>query len=178
MASWICLAGQPPTVVPPCSKTSISRIVRVSWILTRLSHSTAIFRVSGAFLKKLRGKSAAEIDALLTKECCVTAKSRTKWGPEHGKGNVGHNNPIEDVLDAAQSRGATDLRKNRVQRDAIGNRVYSSDGSYAKPDASWVEGGVRHNHNRVSYLDDIDRELDAYFKMIEADPKAVNSLDF
>lgn len=33
MASWICLAVHPPTAVPPCSSTSISRIMRASWIL-------------------------------------------------------------------------------------------------------------------------------------------------
>ena len=32
-ASWICLAVQPPTVLPPCSRTSSSRMIRVSWIL-------------------------------------------------------------------------------------------------------------------------------------------------
>src|SRR6266481_3628828 len=33
MASWICLAVHPPAVVPPCSRISMSRIMRVSWIL-------------------------------------------------------------------------------------------------------------------------------------------------
>src|SRR5450756_558840 len=33
MASWIWQVVQPDTTVPPCSSTSIRRIVRVSWIL-------------------------------------------------------------------------------------------------------------------------------------------------
>ena len=32
-AWWICLAVQPPTVLPPCRRTSIRRMIRVSWIL-------------------------------------------------------------------------------------------------------------------------------------------------
>ena len=76
--------------------------------------------------------------------------SRTNWGPEHGTGNVAHNNAIESELDAASARGATSLRKNRVQRDASGGRVYAGNGSYTRPDASYVENGVRVNYNRVS----------------------------
>ncbi|MCB1207689.1 MAG: RHS repeat-associated core domain-containing protein [Verrucomicrobiales bacterium] len=108
-------------------------------------------------------------------------KARTKHGPQHGSGKapstVEHNNAIEDLLDDAQGRGATDLRKNRVQRDVNGNRVRATDGS-TRPDAAWVEDGVRHNHNRVSNLDDLDRELNAFRKMNEADPRAINSLEF
>ena len=33
MAWWICLAVQPPTVLPPWSRTSSERMMRVSWIL-------------------------------------------------------------------------------------------------------------------------------------------------
>ncbi len=42
------------------------------------------------------------------------------------KGNVKHNNAIETELDRAFMDSATDLRKNRVQRDANGNRVYAA----------------------------------------------------
>ncbi len=38
--------------------------------------------------------------------------SRTNWGPEHGKGNVKHNNAIEQELDWAESKGASSIRKN------------------------------------------------------------------
>jgi len=110
-------------------------------------------------------------------EAYATA-SRTRWGPEHGRGNVLHNNAIEDELDAAYARGATDLRKNRVQRDAAGNRVFAPGGSFTKPDAAWIENGVRHNFNRVSSLDDLEREIQAYIIMIGADPNAVSSMVF
>ena len=32
-ASWVSLAVQPPTCGPPCKRTSISLMTRVSWIL-------------------------------------------------------------------------------------------------------------------------------------------------
>ncbi len=123
------------------------------------------------------GLGVAAAGVCKVKPLLRAAKSRTKWGPEHGMGNVAHNNAIEGVLDAAESRGATNLRKSRVQRDAAGNRVRAADGS-TRPDAAWIENGVRHNHNRVSDLDYLDRELDAFRKMIEADPNAINSLEF
>lgn len=107
-------------------------------------------------------------------------ESRTRWGSEHGKGNVKHNNAIEDDLDAAFNNGATDIRKNRVQRDANGNRVYSN-GTYTRPDASYVMDGVRYNTNYVSNpndINEIERELEAFAKMVEADPNAVNRLVF
>ena len=40
--------------------------------------------------------------------------SRTRWGKEHGRGNVKHNNAIETELDKAYIDGASDIRKNRV----------------------------------------------------------------
>lgn len=46
--------------------------------------------------------------------------------------------------------GATDLRKNRVQRDVNGNRVYAADGTYTRPDASYVLNGKRYNTNYIS----------------------------
>ena len=33
VAWWICFAVHPPTVLPPWSKTSSKRMMRVSWIL-------------------------------------------------------------------------------------------------------------------------------------------------
>jgi len=109
--------------------------------------------------------------------------SRTRWGAEHGKGNVKHNNAIETELDTAFMDGATDLRKNRVQRDVNGNRVYAADGTYTRPDASYVLNGKRYNTNYISnyMLDDIDelnRELDAFRRMVEADPDAITRLEF
>jgi len=109
--------------------------------------------------------------------------SRTNWGPEHGKGNVKHNNAIETELDNAAARGATDMSKNMVQRDINGNRVYTSNGGYTKPDASYVIDGVRHNTNYVSNykldnVKELNREIDAFNKMIKADPDAVTRLVF
>ena len=134
-----------------------------------------------ALLAKLgRAKKAAQaIDAVDdVVDAARTPVSRTNWGPEHGKGNVPHNNAIEDLLDEAHARGATDLRKNRVQRDVNGIRVCAPDGKYTRPDGSYIEDGVRHNYNRVSNLDDFEREIEAFKRMIKADPNATNSLEF
>ncbi|RKI77006.1 hypothetical protein D7V90_20000 [bacterium 1xD42-87] len=110
-------------------------------------------------------------------------ESRTTWGAEHGKGNVKHNNAIESELDQAFADGASDIRKNRVQRDANGNRVYSPNGSYTRPDASYVIDGKRYNTNYVSNnsldnIEELNRELEAFQRMIDADPDAVNRLVF
>ena len=105
-------------------------------------------------------------------------ESRTNWGAEHGKGNVEHNNWIEDKLDNAKSRGATDMRKNQAQVDVEGNKVATPDGETTRPDASFVENGVRNNENRVSDLNSINRELRSFDKMVKADPDAINSLEF
>ena len=57
-------------------------------------------------------------------------ESKTTWGAEHGKGIGKHNNAIESELDQVFVDGASDIRKNRVQRDANGNRVYFPNGSF------------------------------------------------
>ena len=129
--------------------------------------------------------SEKEISALRninknTKNNNVQTNSITKWGKEHGKGNIKHNNAIELELDIASNNGATDIRKNRVQRDVNGNRVYSN-GNFMKPDASYIMNGVRYNTNYVSKytLDnqmEINREFEAFKKMYNADPNAVNIL--
>ena len=109
--------------------------------------------------------------------------SRTRWGAEHGKGNVKHNNAIETELDTAFIEGATDLRKNRVQRDVNGNRVYAVGGTYTRPDASYVLNGKRYNTNYISNymlndIDELNRELIAFQRMVEADPNAITRLVF
>ena len=109
------------------------------------------------------------------------SESRTDWGPEHGRGNAKHNNAIEDELNVASQNGATDIRKNRVQVDADGNRVYYSGHRYTRPDASYIIGGTRYNTNYVSnYMLDnpaeISREWEAFINMQNADPNAVNML--
>ena len=107
------------------------------------------------------------------------AQSRTNWGKEHGNGNTKHNNAIEDELDFAHKNGATSLRKNRVQLDADGNRVFYDGKHYVKPDASYVVEGRRYNTNYVSNpysKSELSREIDAYVNMCKADPKAYNRL--
>ena len=109
--------------------------------------------------------------------------SRTNWGAEHGKGNVKHNNAIETELDNAASNGATDIRKNRVQRDSNGNRVYAPDGKYTKPDASYVIDGQRYNTNYVSNygldnIDELNRKIEAFNRMCDADPDSITQLIF
>ena len=49
---------------------------------------------------------------------------------------------------------------------------------FPAPDHPCYLSGVRHNYNRVSNLDELDREIDAFRRMREADPNAVNSLEF
>ena len=110
-------------------------------------------------------------------------ESRTNWGKEHGRGNTKHNNAIEDELDEALEKGATNLAKNKAQTDVYGNRVYSSDGHYVKPDASYTLNGVRYNTNYVSNYKlnntrSLNDELAAFRRMVEADPNAVNRLVF
>lgn len=79
--------------------------------------------------------------------------------------------------------GASDIRKNRVQRDANGNRVYAPDGRYTRPDASYVLNGKRYNINFISNhtldnVEELNRELEAFQRMVDADPNAINRLVF
>ncbi len=104
--------------------------------------------------------------------------SRIKWGKEHGRNNVRHNNAIENELDWAESQGAISIRKNRIQRDVNGDTV-----SRRKPDASYVINGKRYNTNYVSNYElnntrELNRELDAFNSMCEADTDAYTSLVF
>lgn len=107
--------------------------------------------------------------------------SRTRWGNEHGRNNIKHNNAIEEELDRASERGATDIKKNSVQVDVNGNRVYYDGSHYIKPDASYTLDGVRYNTNYISNytfsnLNDISREFNNFIHMVQADPTAVNRL--
>ena len=114
------------------------------------------------------------------KDVQIQEVSRTNWGPEHGRGNIKHNNAIETELDRAYSDGATDIRKNKIQKRADGS---SANGSRIRPDASYVINGVRYNTNYVSNYRlnnnrELNRELKAFKKMYEADTNAVNRLVF
>ena len=108
---------------------------------------------------------------------------RTRWGARHTSKNIKHNNAIEDELDKAFKDGATSIRKNRVQRDINGKRVYSSGGYYTRPDASYILNGKKYNINYISNymldnLNELDRELEVFKRMSEADPNAINRLVF
>lgn len=86
-------------------------------------------------------------------------------------------------MDNAASNGATDIRKNCVQRDSNGNRVYAPDGKYTKPDASYVIDGQRYNTNYVSNygldnIDELNREIEAFNRMCDADPDSITQLIF
>ncbi len=85
-------------------------------------------------------------------------------------------------LHEAYKKGATDIRKNRVQRDVNGKRVYTN-GTFRKPDASYILEGQRYNTNYISNyqldnLDELSRELKAFNDMCDADPDAITSLIF
>ena len=136
-------------------------------------------------LREEQGVSAAEkyLQEQAKSSKSGSETSRTNWGAEHGKGNVKHNNAIETELDNAASNGATDIRKNRVQRDSNGNRVYAPDGKYTKPDASYVIDGQRYNTNYVSNygldnIDELNREIEAFNRMCDADPDSITQLIF
>lgn len=54
-ASWICLAVQPPTVVPLCRRTSSRRMIRPSWIL--IPGQGTELTVMGMARRGMRGES-------------------------------------------------------------------------------------------------------------------------
>ena len=103
-------------------------------------------------------------------------KSRETWGSEHGKNNSKHNNAIEDELDDAYFNGATNIRKNRQQINANGEKIYYEGNKYRRPDASYTLDGVRYNTNYVSDLNSYLKEFDAFMDIYFADPNAVNRL--
>ena len=110
--------------------------------------------------------------------------SRENWGTEHGRNNPPHNNSIEVELDWASSVGATDIMKAKRQVDAAGNDVFYIDSVTGKkrrifPDAGYTIDGVRFNTNYVSNnrsKSGMEREMEAFKHMAEADPDAVNTL--
>jgi len=73
------------------------------------------------------------------------------------------------------------LRKNRPQKDARGGDVLdqrpTSTVRFRKPDVSSIRpDGVRHNTNYVSNARDMQRELEAFEAMVEADKAAIHEL--
>ncbi|MFY0565215.1 hypothetical protein ACN28E_15390 [Archangium lansingense] len=105
----------------------------------------------------------------------------TRYGKPHTQENPTHNETIERDLASRESAGHTSLRKNRVQRNAAGKRVYDEapvrEVRFRRPDASSVRpDGVRHNTNYVSNPRDLKHELEAFEAMKRADPEAIHEL--
>jgi len=105
----------------------------------------------------------------------------TRYGPPHTRENPPHNEALEKELAARESAGQTDLRKNKVQRDATKRRAFDpspADGTrFRRPDASSLRpDGVRHNTNYVSNIRDLKRELESFDAMVRADPMAIHEL--
>lgn len=105
----------------------------------------------------------------------------TRYGSPHTASNRPHNEAIEDELAARESAGHTRLDKNKVQRDAAGDRVFDTrpvrGTRFRKPDASSLRpDGVRLNTNYVSNAKDLQRELEAFDAMCRADPDAIQEL--
>jgi hypothetical protein len=105
----------------------------------------------------------------------------TRYGPPHTRQNPTHNESIERELAAREAAGHTDLRKNKAQLNARGNRVFDEEAvggpRFRKPDVSSLRpDGVRHNTNYVSNPRDLKRELDAFEALRNADPDAIHEL--
>lgn len=105
----------------------------------------------------------------------------TRYGNPHTRENPTHNEAIERELASREAAGHTSLRKDRVQRNAAGKRVYDEapvkEIRFRRPDASSVRpDGVRHNTNYVSNPRDLKRELEAFESMKRADPEAILEL--
>jgi hypothetical protein len=105
----------------------------------------------------------------------------TRYGKPHTRQNPPHNEAIEEELARREAAGHTDLRKNKPQQDASGQPVLDPRQAmrvrYRKPDVSSLRpDGVRHNTNYVSNSRDMQRELDAFDAMVEADKWAIHEL--
>ena len=105
----------------------------------------------------------------------------TRYGKPHTRQNPPHNEAIEEELARREAAGHTDLRKNRPQKDARGGDVLdqrpASTVRFRKPDVSSIRpDGVRHNTNYVSNARDMQRELEAFEAMVEADKAAIHEL--
>ena len=105
----------------------------------------------------------------------------TRYGKPHTRQNPPHNEAIEKELARREAAGHTDLRKNKPQQDASGRYVLdprqATGVRYRKPDVSSLRpDGVRHNTNYVSNPRDMQRELDAFDAMVEADKLAIHEL--
>ncbi len=105
----------------------------------------------------------------------------TRYGPPHTRQNPPHNEAIEKELAARERAGHTELRKNKAQWDAKGDRVFDEQPGngprFRKPDVSSLRpDGVRHNTNYVSTPHDLKREIAAFESMVRADGNAIHEL--
>ncbi len=108
-------------------------------------------------------------------------KLSTRYGPPHTRENPAHNEAIERELAAREAAGHTGLRKNKEQLNAQGRAVRTEKPvkghRFRRPDASSLRpDGVRHNTNYVSNPRDLQRELDAFEAMVQADERAIHEL--
>ncbi|ATB31352.1 hypothetical protein [Melittangium boletus] len=108
-------------------------------------------------------------------------KLSTRHGKPHTQENPTHNEAIERDMASREVAGHTSLRKDRVQRNAAGRRVYDEtpvkEIRFRRPDASSVRpDGVRHNTNYVSNPRELNREMEAFESMKRADPEAIHEL--
>ena len=125
---------------------------------------------------KIIAKKADEITDFV--QGAGNTTSLTKWGPVHGRGNMLHNNVIENELDWADNQGASLIKKNKIQVDVNGNRVSSN-----RPDAAYSLNGTRYNTNYISNyelnnLNELNRELQNFNRIVNSDRNAVTYLVF
>lgn len=140
--------------------------------------------VSGVATGEVAEQLCGGLDVCATTEDVSGAngsKLSTRYGPPHTKENPAHNEAIERELEARERAGHTDLRKNKAQWDADGERVFDKGAvkgpRFRRPDVSSVRpDGVRHNTNYVSNPKDLQRELEAFDAMWRADKDAINEL--
>ena len=154
---------------------SNGELVTVEWVQHEILESP--IKVYNFEVEDFHTYFVGECGVLVHNEC------KTDWGAAHTKKNENHNNAIEIELDNALANGAnkSSIRKNKWQVDANDNYVLDSRGKHRRPDASYVIDETRYNTNYVSNpnnAEEVERELEAFIEICNADPDAVVSLIF
>ena len=154
---------------------SNGELVTVEWVQHEILESP--IKVYNFEVQDFHTYFVGECGVLVHNEC------KTDWGAAHTKKNENHNNAIEIELDNALANGAnkSSIRKNKWQVDANDNYVLDSRGKHRRPDASYVIDETRYNTNYVSNpnnAEEVERELEAFIEICNADPDAVVSLIF
>lgn len=154
---------------------SNGELVTVEWVQHEILESP--IKVYNFEVEDFHTYFVGECGVLVHNEC------KTDWGAAHTKKNENHNNAIEIELDNALANGAnkSSIRKNKWQVDANDNYVLDSRGKHRRTDASYVIDETRYNTNYVSNpnnAEEVERELEAFIEICNADPDAVVSLIF